>query len=268
MSQREGRLSAILEEAAGVPTKRVMELLALGSVYVEGRRTHEDKHIEEGTYLRLHLKPKRYDLSKIDWSACRVFEDEHMLVVDKPKGVPVHPMVDNVVENVASQLSLRLKTPLYVTQRLDVVTSGLLVFAKTKEFQRTFNQMLKDKLIYKRYAALLEKPVAFGEYAHYMLESPRAPKTIADRPGPEGTWMECVLRVLDGADQRGHFLVHIELVTGRTHQIRAQLAHLGSPLWGDRMYGSEGPEGELHLRAVELRFTHPSTGASQRFLLS
>lgn len=258
----------VLADAAGVPTKRVMELLELGSVYVEGRRAHSDEVIAEGTYVRLHLKPKRYDVTQIDWARSVVFEDEHMLVADKPKGVPVHPMVDNIVENVATQIGRALETPLHVTQRLDVLTSGLIVFAKTKVFQRAFNQMLKDKLIYKRYAATLEKPVAVGEHRHFMLESMRAPKVIAGSARPEGTWLECLLRVLSCEPADDAFQASIELVTGRTHQIRAQLAHLGAPLRGDRLYDSTSPESDFSLRAVELRFTHPLTNTSQRFLLS
>lgn len=268
LSPLDGRLSEIAASAALVPTERVMELINLGAIYVDEKRVDKDFDITAGTYIRLHLKPKRYPTSGIKWTKHVVFQNEHMVVVNKPPRIPVHPMLDNKTENVAVQLGEHLGHQLFVTQRLDIGTQGLFVLAKTKEFQRLFNSMLAEKRVYKAYRARIEKQVETGLHRHFMLESPKSPKIMQAAPGDEGTWHECQLKILScRALESNSYDAEIELITGRTHQIRAQLAFMGSPLFGDRLYGSE-EKSELDLVCHRLSFQDPMTNVERKFQLS
>ncbi|MEQ1875972.1 MAG: RluA family pseudouridine synthase [Bdellovibrionia bacterium] len=270
LSPIDGSLSEIVAAAALLPTERVIELLELGAIYVGGSRASENAELQAGTYVRVHLKPKRYPVEGIRWAEHVVYQDEHMVLVDKPKNIPVHPMVDNKIENVAVLLARHLEQPLYVTQRLDILTRGLFVLAKTKDFQRAFNGLLNEKRVEKIYSARTESPPPLGRLKHYMLESPRSPKTIALEPGSEGTWLECVLSVsrFTAADTaQPSFDAEIELITGRTHQIRAQLSFAGAPLAGDRLYGSERPSSEFQLVCKRLNFENPLTQQRHDFTI-
>jgi 23S rRNA pseudouridine1911/1915/1917 synthase len=193
----------------------------------------------------VHLQPKRFPVGDVDWPATIVHQNDEFLVVNKPSGIPVHATVDNAVENVLHQLSLALRFSFGITQRLDAEVSGLLVLSKTREFQRQFNQLLVDRKVKKKYRALVDRVPDTGRHIHHMKPAMRSPRMVQREARPD--WMECVLRIEAvtriGSDRDGSplFEVEIDLETGRTHQIRAQLSAMGSPIIGDRLYGSSKP---------------------------
>ncbi len=236
---------------------RVEELLGLGCIYLNKERVFEERILSKGSYLRLHLFPKRAPVSSIDWKSRMVKQTQSFIVIDKPSGIPTHATVDNAVENCLAQMRLALGEELYVTQRLDTPVGGLLLFAKTKIFQTQFNQWLSNRKIQKKYAALVSSPCPLGSFCHYMEPSERSPKKMSLEP--KSGWLTCELSVksCDGLSFSGKniYLVTLELHTGRTHQIRAQLGLLGSPIIGDKLYGSRmksfSPH-EISLKAVEL----------------
>ena len=216
-------------------------LLSFGAVYLERRRVRSNRTLLPGQYVRVHLQPKRFPVDRVDWRATIVHENERFVVVNKPAGIPVHATLDNAVENVLHQLSLSLRSPLHITQRLDTEVSGLLVLAKTKEFQRQFNQLLVDRNVKKRYLALVERTPEVGRHVHYMKPAKRSPRTVQSKGRSD--WLECVLRVervtcMSTPGEFPLFAVEIDLETGRTHQIRAQLSAVASPIVGDKLYGS------------------------------
>jgi 23S rRNA pseudouridine1911/1915/1917 synthase len=239
LSPRSGLLNDTLISSLDISFDEVNELLKLGSIYLEGVRTRENCEILEGAYIRAHTKPRRFPKNDYNWEERLLFRDENFVVVNKPAGLPVHPSVDNCLENLQMYLSAHLQQDLFVTHRLDVPTSGLIVLARNRDFLPLFNHLLASRAVKKFYRARVHGiKLTEGLVTHYMEPSPRAPKTVSSKPQP--AWQECQLRILsveNFADVNEQD-VRIELLTGRTHQIRAQLSALGAPICGDVMYGA------------------------------
>ena len=239
----EGTLLECLE-TLGLSREEGERLLSMGAIYHEHERVQSNRALVAGHYVRVHLNPRRFPVEAVDWPAAVVHENDRFIVVNKPPGIPVHATVDNRVENVLHQLTLALGSPLHITQRLDTEVSGLVVFARTREFQRQFNQMLVERKVKKKYLALVNRAPDAGRHVHYMKPAERSPKTVGREAHPG--WRECALKVdrvtrmrcTPGASGKDLFELELDLETGRTHQIRVQLSAMGSPIVGDKLYGS------------------------------
>jgi 23S rRNA pseudouridine1911/1915/1917 synthase len=257
-SRKAGLLTELLFSALNLAEAEVENLLKLGAIYVNNQRQTSNIKVAENLLCRVHTKPRRYNCD-INWSERIIYENQDFLILNKPSGIPSHPSVDNVIENSLSQLALAKKINLQITHRLDTLTSGLIVYSKNSEFVKNFNTQIQNRNVDKKYVALVENSQNFPHRViHYMEPSPRAPKKILST-FTEG-WAECELEILEQRKQGLHSWVKINLLTGRTHQIRAQLSHLGSPIVGDKLYGSKDAftENAIALRACELQFNWES----------
>lgn len=188
-----------------------------------------------------------------------VFEDENLLIMEKPAGMLVHPTVklepDTLYGYVKKYYAdAHLELGVHPVSRLDRFTSGLVLFAKQPQIQA----VLAKQTITKEYLALVTGKVP---ERHGFIEAPiaRKPGSIVERcidlqgkPARTEYWRLVVRDEIT--------LVRIKLWTGRTHQIRVHFAHLGYPLWQDHLYGPPGPQSRHGLHAFKLAFMHPVTG--------
>lgn len=191
-----------------------------------------------------------------------VFEDQYVLVVNKPAGVLSQPG-KTMDGSVATQIRAAYPdaTGTMLVHRLDMDTSGLMVLAKTAEAQRALQRQFEQRLISKTYIAeLTSKPTGIGGRVELPLRV-----DIEDRPRQivcfeHGKYADTLWRRIDGTR------IEFTPITGRTHQLRVHAAHplgLNACIVGDRLYGTAAQR--LRLHAQSLGFVHPDTGKSVRF---
>ncbi|OMO76757.1 Pseudouridine synthase, RsuA/RluB/C/D/E/F [Corchorus capsularis] len=222
------------------------------------RITHVDQFVEAGTYLRVHVHPKRFPRCyAIDWKSRIIAVTDSYVVLDKPAGTSVGGTTDNIEESCATfaTRALGFSIPLKTTHQIDNCTEGCVVFARTKEYCSVFHGKIREKKVKKLYLALAAAPVPTGIITHYMRPINMAPRLVSE-DFIKG-WYLCQLEVLeckevpwpDSVVQENYCIedsgwpskdyayeCKINLLTGRTHQIRAQLAACGAPIVGDSMY--------------------------------
>jgi 23S rRNA pseudouridine1911/1915/1917 synthase len=194
------------------------------------------------------------------------FEDDHLLVVDKPAGVVVHPARGHWTGTLSQALADRAAGGddpwrAGIVHRLDRDTSGLLVVAKSDEVHRALKRLISERALHREYIALVQgHPSARTGTIDAPIGRHRRDRVLmsidTDDPREARTHFE-IERLLPRAA-----LVRVVLDTGRTHQIRVHMAAIGHPVCGDPQYGSAGEFGlrRQFLHAARLAFTHPVTG--------
>lgn len=235
----EGQLKQI--RGSGSWDECLVLLLNLGAIYLDQIRMRQEFLLDSNNVLRIHLMPKRYPIKSFYLGQAIEAESQDYIIINKPALVPVHPTVDNFKENILFILNEIYKENIFCVHRLDVETTGLIMFVKNKPAQAHYLKLFSEKKIKKFYKAIVAgKGPPSGCYSHWMEKSKRAPKHITDTEQPGAALVE--LKILDRSDFQGDesSCLDIELLTGKTHQIRSQLSHLGFPLLGDSVYGG-GP---------------------------
>jgi 23S rRNA pseudouridine1911/1915/1917 synthase len=263
------RLDRFLARCEGVGSRAAAErLMAAGSVLVDGAARPKSHRLEGGEELDVELPERRASTLAPEPVAGLqvVHEDEHLLVVDKPAGVVVHPSAGHahgtVVHGLLSQAIEGGDEPERpgIVHRLDRDTSGLLVVARSDEAHRRLQRLLRRRELTREYAALvrgrprsragrIEAPI--GRDRH----DPTRHSLDTDTPREAVTTFE-VRELLPE-----HTLLRVALETGRTHQIRVHLAAIDLPVAGDPTYGAADDLGlsRQFLHAERLAFPHPFT---------
>jgi 23S rRNA pseudouridine1911/1915/1917 synthase len=261
------RLDVFLAAHAG-SRAAAQRLIDAGLVTVDGRARPKRHVLAGGEAVRVAEAP---EAPAEPVPAARfgvVFEDEHLLVVDKPPGVVVHPGAGHREGTLVQALAGRVaggadpERP-GVVHRLDRDTSGLLVLARSEPVHAALSAALRDREITREYLALVEgRPAAREGVIDAALGRDRRVRTRistdTDDPHPAVTRF-ATERALPGAT-----LLRLTLETGRTHQIRAHLQAIGHPVLGDPEYGGARRHGlrRQFLHARRLAFAHPVTGAA------
>jgi 23S rRNA pseudouridine1911/1915/1917 synthase len=250
---------------------RAQALIAAGAVTVDGRPRPKSHAVEEGETVSVTIEePARPEPEDASAPHAIAYEDEHLIVVDKPAGVVVHPAPGHRSGTLVEALQGRAAggTDPWrpgVVHRLDRDTSGLLIVAKDDATHRALQEMLRRREIEREYLALVEgRPDARSGTIDAPIGRDRRDRTAhstrTDSPREAVTHFE-IERVLPRTT-----LLRVRLETGRTHQIRVHMAAIGHPVCGDAQYGG-GPCGarlvltRQFLHSTRLRFTHPRAGA-------
>ncbi len=190
-----------------------------------------------------------------------LWNDAYFVVINKPPLVPTQPDPTGDT-SLLELIEGLLKMPLFVIHRLDRVASGIVVFAKTKEAAAAISQQFQKKETRKTYLAIVENkpPKETDTLIHFLKKNPTINTTKAFEDEVKDSKRAELRYILRGGSDR-YILLEIELLTGRHHQIRAQLGKIGCPIKGDVKYGARRSNlnRAIHLHAWQLTFQHPVT---------
>ena len=271
IATRPGRLSTFLKQELGLSTGLMNKLKWSEKLYVNGIPRHADFPVEIGDMITADLDEPKPEYPAEDGEFTILYEDEHILAVDKPAGMLIHPSRSRLTGTLANRVlgyyqRTGQKCAFHPITRLDRDTFGIVLLAKNAHIHGILNNLHNEGRIHKTYHALV-----FGGPAE---DSGIIDAPIARRPLPsllryvnqEGKPSRTEYTVLER--KNGIAKLALRPITGRTHQLRVHCAYMGYPILGDPQYGSEdsqrlsehlGYTSQL-LCAKQLSFPHPVTG--------
>lgn len=280
---------------------RAVFLIDSGFVKVNGKPCKASYHVKNQDQIHVMIPEEPTDvLSPLDLKLDILFEDQDVIVVNKPAGLVVHPAAGheqdtlvNALVNHTQDLSMKFgeKRP-GIVHRLDRDTSGVLVVAKNDLAHEALVQQFKHRTVHRIYEAVVigNLSKASGRVESYLARHPtnrksfaslldKNKKTLGKQPtDPEvGKWSITNYKLITGTPSLS--LVELKLETGRTHQIRVHLSELGHPIFADNLYGADRKAKSLPLKlrelqkqmnrfllhACRLEFDHPRTGERLKF---
>jgi 23S rRNA pseudouridine1911/1915/1917 synthase len=271
-----GRADRIVADATGLSRSYVQKLISNGRLTAGGQPLRANAVVDAGTELRLDVPPVTplEVPAEPDIALTVVYEDDDLLIIDKPAGLVVHPSPGHSSGTLVNALLGRAGGTDYggiagvqrpgIVHRLDRDTSGLLMVAKHDQAQAGLMAQLKARRIRKTYQALVQGSVAaaVGRIEAPIGRDPKHRTRMAVVPDGRAS--------VTGYRVRERFprwtLLELDLVTGRTHQIRVHLDAIGHPVAGDAVYGSgtsrRGPDGlkRMFLHAWRLELASPTDG--------
>ena len=271
----------------GLPKSLMYKYIRLKRIKVNGKRCEISTILQEGDRLSLYINDEFFS-SPINPEASFlqaptalqiVYEDENILLIDKPPGLVVHE--DN--RQLADSLINRIKHYLYekgeycpagelsfapaLCNRIDRNTGGIVIAAKNSESLRIINEKIKQREIQKYYLCLTEGTVIprSAELHYYLNKDASSNKVSVSQRYLEGYKEIVTLYRVISSDEK-HSLAEVELKTGRTHQIRAQMAYIGFPLVGDVKYGAKEKSKYHALYSYKVKFDFKSDGGILNYL--
>ena len=267
---RDGRLSSFLKNEMKMSTGLVNRLKWQERICVNGVPQHNDYAVKTGDVITALLDEEEPQYPPQEGTLEILYEDEHLLAVDKPAGMLIHPSRATNTGTLANLVAGYYRTTgqqcaFHPITRLDRDTFGVVLLAKNSHIHAKLNELHRQKEVVKTYHAL-----TFGgpEENEGVIDAPiarRALPSLLREVSPEGKPSITEYKVL----QRGEICkLALRPVTGRTHQLRVHCAYMGYPVLGDPQYGSEASKayserlnlGWQLLCAKTLEFPHPVTG--------
>ncbi len=241
------RLTELLASSCiGLSSARISSQIKRGEARVNGKKVYSDVRLVAGDSVSFFIP------EGMEREVCSIYADENVAVVDKP----AHTDVEIALTNRMKEL-YGYACPLH---RLDRNTTGLVAFALNDGAYGELSLAFKERRVEKAYVAQTVGRVKDGIYEAFLLKDADMGRVhISDTQRPGYKWIKTEVTFTDGSWGNGIFLARIRLYTGRTHQIRAHLAHLGCPVLGDDKYGDREAnkkygQGMQRLRSTRLSF--------------
>ncbi len=274
-----------------LPASLAQKYIRLKRIKIDGKRAQRDSRLEVGNTVQLYINDEFFDTPKEENAYLTVaspkikilYEDENILLVDKKPGQAVHPhdgaeygrtLIDHIQAYLyqKGEWSPRKENAFApaLCNRIDRNTGGIVIAAKNAEALRIMNQKIKDRELSKKYLCLAKgsmKPKD-GKLEGYLFKDAKENRVyISQKSQPGAKTAITLYKTL--AFKNGLSLLECELITGRTHQIRAMLAAAGHPLWGDGKYGKLGKNPERTYQALysyKLQFDFRTDGGILSYL--
>lgn len=259
----------------GISRSMLQKLLGEGKVSVNGKSAVKSYSVRCGDKIVIYVpEPMELDVVPENIPIEIVYQDEHLLVVNKPKGMVVHPAAGNYSGTLVNALLYHCKGQLSsingvirpgIVHRIDKDTSGLLIVAKNDNAHVRLAEQIKAHTFTREYQAVvcgrLKEPVGIIDAPIGRHPVDRKKMCVTEKNSKEARTEYTVLE-----DYSGHSHVKLKLFTGRTHQIRVHMAHIGHPVLGDEVYGkpSKWCKGQC-LHAKKIGFIHPADGEYYEF---
>ncbi len=263
--------SYLVEKKVNLSRTLIQKMLEDEKILVNGKKQKPSYKPEEGDVITIEIpKPEETDLKPQNIPIDIIYEDNDIIVVNKPKGMVVHPANGNPDGTLVNAILAICKDSLSgiggeirpgIVHRLDKDTSGLLIVAKNDQAHINMSKQIQDRKVIKKYIALVKGVIAEDSAT---IDMPIA-RSTKDRKkmavDPQGKEAITHFKVLKRYDK--YTLLEIKIDTGRTHQIRVHMAYIGHPVVGDMQYSNGknefGVEGQM-LHSKYLEFDHPITG--------
>lgn len=266
------RLDKFLTEELGITRSKAVELIEGNYVQMNGKAIKPSFLVKTGTEIIVQLEETKDTSIKAENIPLDIlFEDDNFLIVNKPRGMLVHPagntrsgtLVNALMyhtKNLSSQYGIERAG---IVHRIDKDTSGLLIVTKNDFSHQYFAGLFQNHQIEKYYIALVHG-VFPQEKARILLPIEKDPQNRMVKISPGGKYAASDVLVLERFP--AFTLVEVRIFTGRTHQIRIHLSHIGFPVVGDLLYGSteDKLDGQL-LHSAKLTFPMPNSGNSVTF---
>ena len=260
------RLDRLAARRLDASRSTIQRIIRRGSLWIDGEAAGASYRVQGGERVEARL-PDR-ELSPEEIPVPTVFEDEFLLVVDKPAGLVVHPGAGNASGTLVNALLGRGiaggEDPARpgIVHRLDRDTSGLMVVAKGEPAYSRLVEMMAAREVGRGYRAVVvgEGLPETGTVNSPVGRDPENPTLMAAGVGKSAVTRFEVLR-----EAAGHSMLGVRLETGRTHQIRVHLSAIGHPVYADPLYGTPVPGRRLWLHAERLAFVHPVTREESSF---
>lgn len=271
------RLDAWLPGQTELTRSAAQKLIEEGRVTINGKPVAKNSRLTGSEQILVSLpEPEPVDIIPQNIPLDVVYEDEDVIVVNKPKGLVVHPapghpdgtLVNALLHHCGNSLSgINGEIRPGIVHRIDMDTSGLIVAAKNDHAHQALADQLADHSLSRQYEAIvrghMKTPTGTVDAPIGRSQNDRKKMAVTDKNSRSAVTHYEVL-----AEYPGYSHIRCQLETGRTHQIRVHMAYLGHPIVGDTVYGSKKPELGLDsqcLHARRLKLRHPTTGELMEF---
>lgn len=257
----EVKIRDYLKKRLGFSTSLIAKV-KYDNVMLNGVAVHMRATVKYGDVIQVNLpKESSENIQPINIPLCILYEDTDIIAVNKPRNMPVHPSKGNSLPTLANAIAAHVGEPFVfrAITRLDRDTSGIVLIAKNQLSSAKLSNSMKKGLFRKKYIAYVTG-VPFPQEG--VIDAPierECEGSIKRVVREDGKPSKTLYKVIS-TDIEGNSLCEIELITGRTHQIRVHMSYIGHPLVNDFLYGSRKNGETYRLHCSELSFPHPTSG--------